>query len=1069
MPRQLTPQSSLDTLKREAKRWLKALRENDPGARTRYESAYPDGPDEPTLRDIQHALAREHSFSGWIALKDAIESRAPATPLEAALESLLDAAGEGDDARIALLVDEFPDIVSERGLRRGHTGQRTALHHAVGGRRLSTVSLLLARGANPNVRDEGDNAFPIHFAAENGDLEIVKALVEHGAETIGEGDDHQLEVIGWATCFGGFHREVADYLLAHGARQTIFAATAMGDLDAIRSIATEHPQDRDRPMDRTNHHRRPLHLAIIKKRSDSLNALLVLGADAEQADAAGLTPLDQAALNGEMGMVVSLIEHGAKIGVPSAIVLERDVDRVLRDNPGTLRPGARWGTLIIRAAEQAPARVIEALIQHGASVDATDTEETSVDGTTGYTPLHAAAFRGNIDAARALLAHGASVTARDTKYCGTPAGWASHARHPELRDLILRGSIDFFDAISFGLVDRFQEIFDRSPAMLNEPMGRSLFREPGPDEWTKSWWTPLAFAVVNGKSDAVRALLELGADTRVRDPEGRTLREIATAMGKSEMVALIEAYAPAEPPRGNDRAALAARFLSNACPDHHVRGRPAHGLSLHTAERILRDHPEIARDSIYTAVVCGELDLVRAAIAARPEIAREKGGPKGSYGAAGMTYVVDATGAAFPKWEPLLYLCFTRLNRAASNDNAVDLATMLLDNGADPNSYFMAGSSRYSPLTGVIGEGEEDRPPHPRRDELTKLLLARGANPYDMQVFYNVHFHGKVLWLLKLIYEQTIKDGRRADWEDPSWSMIGMGGYGNGARYLLTMAIRHDDVELAEWCLSHGADPNAPAPRSRQNKPARVERTASLHELALRAGSAIADLLVRHGATPSEYAPTQEDQFVAAVLRVDRTAAKRLAAELPELVRSHKAMFEAASANNVEAMKLLVDLGASIEVEDQSKQRPLHAAAWSNSLDTARFLIDRGATIDPVETNWGNSPIDFARWAGHQAMIDLLAPHSRDLWSLAITGKVERLREVLSAEPDLAKWELPNGVTPLMRLPDDEVKAIEIATLFIDRGANPNRRSDEGLTALEMAERRELTQVARLLREVTSR
>ena len=89
----------------------------------------------------------------------------------------------------------------------------------------------------------------------------------------------------------------------------------------------------------------------------------------------------------------------------------------------------------------------------------------------------------------------------------------------------------------------------------------------------------------------------------------------------------------------------------------------------------------------------GIIEYVQRAIAARPEIAREKGGPKGSYGAAGMTYVVDATGAAFPKWEPLLYLCFTRLENPASNDNALAIAKLLLDNGADPNSYFMAGGS----------------------------------------------------------------------------------------------------------------------------------------------------------------------------------------------------------------------------------------------------------------------------------------------------------------------------------------------------------------------------------------
>ena len=1065
MRRKLTPQSTLESLKREAKRWLKALRDNDTEARARFEDAHPKVPAEPTLRDVQHALALEYGLSGWVALKTAVESNGePVSEREAAIASLVEAAGTGDTERVAKLLDEFPDIVSERALRPGHIGLRTALHHATGGGHLATTKLLLDRGADPNVRDEGDNAMPIHFVAENGQLKFVKLLVEYGSETIGEGDDHELEVIGWATCFTNVHRDVADYLLAHGARQTIFSAVALGDLDAIRAIAAARREDLDRPMDKTNHRRRPLHLAIVKKRPDSLRALLELGADTEAVDSAGLTPLDQAAMNGETGMVANLLEHGAKLGLPAALVLDRDVDRLLAENAGTLQPGGRWGTLIIRAAEQAPGRVIEALLDHGAAVDVVDTDETSVDGTTGYTALHAAAFHGNVEAVRVLLAHGASVMVRDTRYGGTPAGWADYARHPQIRDMILKGPIDFFDAISFDLVDRLRAIFDRGPGSINDPIGRRLLREPEPHEWTKSWWTPLAFAVVNNKPNAVRVLLELGADTRVRDPEGRSLREIASMQGKRDIVALLDAYAPAEPPRGKDHATLIARFLSNACPDHHVRGGPAHQLSLHTAGRLLRNNPEIAHDSIYTAVVCGDIEYVTRAIAARPEVARAKGGPKGSYGAAGMTYVVDATGAAFPKWEPLLYLCFTRLENPASNDNAVEIAKLLLDNGADPNSYFMAGGSRYSPLTGVIGEGEESRPSHPKRVELTRLLLERGADPYDMQVFYNIHFKGDVLWLLKLIYEHSVKTGRQADWDDPTWSMIGMGGFGDGARYLLTIAIEHDDLALAEWCLSHGASPNAVLPKSShlQHNP---DRARSLHETALRRGQTnMAELLVRFGATPSDYVATDEDRFVAAALRLDRAEAQRLAAKHPEFVRGTTALFQATEHNNVAAMRLLIDLGASIEVHSDAHERPLHVAAWSNSLDAARFLVEKGATIDPIEKNWGNSPIDNARWFGYQQIVDLLAPHSRDVWSLAFTGHVDRLRELLMADPSIAKRELSNGVTPLMRLPDDEAKAYEIAKMFLDRGADPNRRNDEGLTAIDMAEKRGLDDVVELLR-----
>src|SRR2546425_11529612 len=61
---------TLKTLKREAKRWLKALRANVAAARARLERAFPNAPAEPSLRDVQHALAREHGLAGWTALKN---------------------------------------------------------------------------------------------------------------------------------------------------------------------------------------------------------------------------------------------------------------------------------------------------------------------------------------------------------------------------------------------------------------------------------------------------------------------------------------------------------------------------------------------------------------------------------------------------------------------------------------------------------------------------------------------------------------------------------------------------------------------------------------------------------------------------------------------------------------------------------------------------------------------------------------------------------------------------------------------------------------------------------------
>ena len=81
------------------------------------------------------------------------------------------------------------------------------------------------------------------------------------------------------------------------------------------------------------------------------------------------------------------------------------------------------------------------------------------------------------------------------------------------------------------------------------------------------------------------------------------------------------------------------------------------------------------------------------------------------------------------------------------------IARLLLDSGADPNTYYMAGSAKYSALVGVAGEGEQGAPRDtPYKDALYRLLLERGAGPYDIQVLYNTHFSGDMLWWLRLTY-----------------------------------------------------------------------------------------------------------------------------------------------------------------------------------------------------------------------------------------------------------------------------------------------------------------------------
>src|SRR2546422_10877782 len=70
--------TTLDNLRKAAKRWLNALRAHDADARARLTRAYPNAPAEPGLRDVQHALARERGHESWTALKAAAAASAAA-------------------------------------------------------------------------------------------------------------------------------------------------------------------------------------------------------------------------------------------------------------------------------------------------------------------------------------------------------------------------------------------------------------------------------------------------------------------------------------------------------------------------------------------------------------------------------------------------------------------------------------------------------------------------------------------------------------------------------------------------------------------------------------------------------------------------------------------------------------------------------------------------------------------------------------------------------------------------------------------------------------------------------
>src|SRR4029077_11446391 len=105
-----------------------------------------------------------------------------------------------------------------------------------------------------------------------------------------------------------------------------------------------------------------------------------------------------------------------------------------------------------------------------------------------------------------------------------------------------------------------------------------------------------------------------------------------------------------------------------------------------------------------------------------------------------------------------------RFTHQPTIDSAVAIGRMLLDAGANPNDFYMAGSARYTALVGAAGEGEQDSPRQPQGAAVFELLLERGADPFDMQVLYNTHFRADVLWWLELIYKHSANGPRGVAW-----------------------------------------------------------------------------------------------------------------------------------------------------------------------------------------------------------------------------------------------------------------------------------------------------------------
>ena len=317
----LPERASLEYLKKLAKERLRELRGTAPDAR---------------LSDAQLAVARDHGFPSWRALKAEVDRRRSPT-----LEQFFAACAGGDASALRDLLRRDPGLARERN--HGATGLHLAVRHA------DAVRLLLEHGADPNARDVGDNALPLHFAAGGGPLESVRALLDAGSDVHGFGDLHRLEIIGWATVFAEPRRDVVDLLVERGARHHVFSAIALGDHGLLRRVVEDDPDAIARRLSRFEQEQTALHYVIAPpdglvggvfrtgNHYRTLDLLIDLGADLEAEDAKGRTPLAIAMLRGDQEAMRRLHAAGAKEPKPLEAT-RRETPAALAASIGKLTP-----------------------------------------------------------------------------------------------------------------------------------------------------------------------------------------------------------------------------------------------------------------------------------------------------------------------------------------------------------------------------------------------------------------------------------------------------------------------------------------------------------------------------------------------------------------------------------------------------------------------------------------------------------------------------------------------------------------------------------------------------------
>ena len=370
-------------------------------------------------------------------------------------------------------------------------------------RNVAIVERLLAAGANPNAAMTGETA--LMTAARTGSADAVKALLVHGANINVKEPARGQTALMWAA--SQQHPDVVRLLIEAGAD-----VNARSQSYAIRvnyggqSNNGGDPTNPVTPGDTQRGGSTPLLFAARNGDVESLGLLLAAGARINDPLPDGMTPLTLAARSGQSAAAKFLIEKGADVNA-----------------------AAVGFTALHAAVLMGDLEVVKSLVSHGANpnIQLTKPEPIRRGGQDislpvsylGYTPLLLAAKFADADIERALLDAAAdpSIPAKSgiTPLMAAAGLGSGGATRRGVNVLSTYGRVSS--------ADEEKDTFDAVRALLD--------RGANPNAADSTGSTPLFGAVAKGFNTVVQLLVDKGADVNAVNKRGQTLLKLTSGGG----------------------------------------------------------------------------------------------------------------------------------------------------------------------------------------------------------------------------------------------------------------------------------------------------------------------------------------------------------------------------------------------------------------------------------------------------------------------------------------------------------------------------------------------------------